>query len=86
MSNTKDTTTTQDPKAAKRAANLTTVLGMATSTATAELGESDNKTVTAAATLNVTSVEGDTTETAGQNASVTVGTTSSTVTKDAAKK
>ena len=31
MSNTKDTTT-QDPKAAKRAANLTTVLSLATDT------------------------------------------------------
>jgi len=85
MSNTKDTTT-QDPKAAKRAANLDTVLNLATTTAKAELGETDNKTVTAAATLNVTSVEGDTTETAGQNASVTVGTTSSTVKADSAKK
>jgi len=71
-------------KNTKRAANLNTVLTLATTTAKTELGETDNKTVTAAATLNVTSVEGDTTETAGQNASVTVGTTSSTVT--AAKK
>jgi cytochrome bd-type quinol oxidase subunit 1 len=86
MSNTtKNTTTTQDPKAAKRAANLSTVLGLATTTAQAELGDADNKTVTAAATLNVTSTEGDTTDNAGTNASVTVGTTSSTVTKDAAK-
>ncbi len=86
MSNTKNTTTPTDPKAAKRAANLTTVLGLATDTATAELGDADNKTVTAAATLNVTSVEGETTDTAGTNASVTVGTTASTVTKDSAKK
>jgi cytochrome bd-type quinol oxidase subunit 1 len=78
MSNT--TTPSTDPKAAKRAANLATVLGMATDTAKAELGDADNKSVTAAATLNVSSTEGDTTESAGTNASVTVGTTSSTVT------
>jgi len=85
MSNTKDTTT-QDPKAAKRAANLTTVLGLATDTAKAELGDADNKSVTAAATLNVSATENGTTENAGTNASVTVGTTSSTVTVDSAKK
>jgi hypothetical protein len=84
--NSKTSTPTQDPKAAKRAANLATVLGLATDTAKAELGGADNKSVTAAATLSVSATEGDTTENAGSNASVTVGTTSSTVTKDSAKK
>ncbi|MBS1994414.1 MAG: hypothetical protein JSS86_12760 [Cyanobacteria bacterium SZAS LIN-2] len=75
MSNTKNTT---DPKAAKRAKNLDTVLDLATSTAKGELGEATNKSVTAAATLNVSATEGDTTEEAGHNASVTLGVTSST--------
>lgn len=85
MSNTKDTTT-QDPKAAKRAANLTTVLSLATDTAKAELGDAGNKSVTAAASLSVSATEGETTENNGTTASVTVGTTSSTVTNDSAKK
>ena len=73
-----NTNTPVDPKAAKRAASLNTVLGLATTTAQTELGDSDNKSVTAAATLTVSSTEGDTTESAGTNASVTLGTTSST--------
>jgi hypothetical protein len=84
MSNTKDTTT-QDPRAAKRTANLGTVLDLATNTAKTELGSSDNKSVTAAATLNVSATEGDTTTNDGTNASVTVGTSSSTVTVAAKK-
>jgi cytochrome bd-type quinol oxidase subunit 1 len=81
MSNTK--TTTPDPKAAKRAKNLDTVLDLATSTAKGELGDATNKSVTAAATLNVSATEGDTTEDNGHNASVTLGTTSSTKTNAA---
>jgi len=79
MSNTAKNS--KDQKAAKRSANLDTVLGLATSTAKSELGDADNKSVTAAATLNVTVSEGDTTEQAGQNASVTLGTTASTQVK-----
>jgi cytochrome bd-type quinol oxidase subunit 1 len=66
------------PKPTKRAKNLDTVLTLATSTAQAELGEAANKSVTAAATLDVSATEGDTTTSTGHNASVTLGTTSST--------
>jgi len=76
MSNTKTTST--DPKAAKRAKNTDTVLDLATSTAKGELGDATNKSVTAAATLNVSVTENDTTEDNGHNASVTIGVTSST--------
>jgi cytochrome bd-type quinol oxidase subunit 1 len=64
-------------KTTKRATNLETVLGLATSTAKTELGESDNKSVTAAATLSISATEGGTTTDNGHNASVTLGTTSS---------
>ena len=65
-------------KITKRAATLDTVLTLATSTAKTELGDADNKSVTAAATLDVSATEGDTTTSNGHNASVTLGTTSST--------
>jgi hypothetical protein len=65
-------------KNTKRGKNLDTVLALATGTAQAELGEAVNKTVTAAATLDVSATEGDTTTSNGHNASVTLGTTSST--------
>jgi hypothetical protein len=62
-------------KNTKRAKNLETVLGLATGAAKDELGTADNKSVTAAATLNVSATEGDTTTSNGQNASVTLGVT-----------
>jgi len=65
-------------KITKRAATLDTVLTLATSTAKTELGEADNKSVTAAASLNVSATENGTTTENGHNASVTLGTTSST--------
>jgi hypothetical protein len=76
MSNTKTST---DPRAAKRAKNLDTVLTLATTSAQAELGAAANKSVTAAATLSVSATEGDTTNNDGTNASVTLGTSSSSV-------
>jgi hypothetical protein len=64
-------------KTTKRATNLDTVLNLATTTAQAELGSADNKSVTAAATLDVSATEGDTTTKDGHNASVTLGVSSS---------
>jgi cytochrome bd-type quinol oxidase subunit 1 len=61
----------------KRGKNLDTVLALATGTAKTELGDADNKSVTAAATLNVSATEAGTTTENGHNASVTLGTTSS---------
>jgi hypothetical protein len=74
----KDIIMSKSTKISKRSANLDTVLNLATTTAQAELGTADNKSVTAAATLDVSSTEGDTTTANGHNASVTLGTTSST--------
>jgi hypothetical protein len=61
----------------KRDSRLDEVLGLATGHAKNELGDAENKSVTAAATLNVTSAENDVTEACGVNASVTVGSTHS---------
>jgi len=62
---------------AKRDSRLGEVLGLATGHAKNELGDADNKSVTAAATLTVSSSENDVTEDSGVNASVTLGTTHS---------
>ncbi len=62
---------------AKRDSRLDEVLGLATGHAKNELGDADNKSVTAAATLSVTSTEADVTDTCGVNASVTLGSTHS---------
>ncbi|MCC6980205.1 MAG: hypothetical protein IT343_17935 [Candidatus Melainabacteria bacterium] len=62
---------------AKRDSRLDEVLGLATGHAKNELGDSENKSVTAAATLNVSSSENDVTEACGVNASVTLGATHS---------
>ena len=72
-------------KKATREANLGKVLDLATSTAQSELGDADNRTVSAEATLSVTSVEGDTTDKAGVTAAVSLGVTSSTETAAAKK-
>jgi hypothetical protein len=72
-------------KKATREANLGKVLDLATSTAQGELGDADNRTVSAEATLSVTSVEGDTTDKAGVTAAVSLGVTSSTETAAAKK-
>jgi hypothetical protein len=64
-------------KKAKRDENLGKVLDLATGTAQSELGDSDNRTVSAAATLSVTATEGDTTDKAGVTATVSLGVTSS---------
>lgn len=72
--------TPANDKKAKTAANLDTVLTLATDTARAELGEAGNKSVTAAATLTVSATENDTTDETGVNASVSLGVTSSTKT------
>lgn len=72
-------------KKAKRDENLGKVLDLATSTAQSELGDADNRTVSAEATLSVTSVEGDTTDKAGVTATVSLGVTSSTETAAAKK-
>ncbi|CAN5148366.1 hypothetical protein BH11CYA1_BH11CYA1_28450 [soil metagenome] len=72
-------------KKAKRDENLGKVLDLATSTAQSELGDADNRTASAEATLSVSATEGDTTEKAGVTAAVTLGTTSSTETVAAKK-
>ncbi len=56
---------------------LDQVLGLATDTAKGEHGGAESKKVTAAATLNVTSVEGTKTTTDGVEAAVTLGTSHS---------
>lgn len=85
--NTKTPAKTDDAaaKKAKRDENLGKVLDLATSTAQGELGDADNRTVSAEATLSVTSVEGDTTDKAGVTAAVSLGVTSSTETAAAKK-
>ena len=72
-------------KKAKRDENLGKVLDLATSTAQGELGDADNRIVSAEATLSVTSVEGDTTDKAGVTAAVFLGVISSTETAAAKK-
>ncbi|MBA4073682.1 MAG: hypothetical protein C0465_26255 [Ralstonia sp.] len=72
-------------KKATREANLGKVLDLATSTAQGELGDADNRTVSAEATLSVSATEGDTTEKAGVTAAVSLGVTSSTETVAAKK-
>jgi len=72
-------------KKATRDANLGKVLDLATSTAQGELGDADNRTVSAEATLSVSATEGDTTEKAGVKAAVSLGVTSSTETVAAKK-
>ena len=62
---------------AKRDSRLDEVLGLATGHAKNELGDSENKSVTSAATHNVSSSENDVTEACGVNASVTLGATHS---------
>ncbi len=72
------TTNTQNTSKAAKATRLDQVLKLATGHAQNELGDADNKSVTAAATLNVTSTENEATEASGVNASVTLGTSHST--------
>ncbi len=72
-------------KKATREANLGKVLDLATSTAQSELGDADNRSVSAEATLSVSATEGDTTEKAGVTAAVSLGVTSSTETVAAKK-
>ncbi len=62
---------------AKRDSRLDEVLNLATGHARNELGDTENKSVTAAATLSVSSTENDATEQCGVNASVTLGCTHS---------
>ncbi len=81
MSNTN--TSKKAAQKAKRDENLNKVLGLATSTAQTELGDSDNRKVTAEASLSVTAVEGATTDKAGVTASVSLGVTSSSETAEA---
>lgn len=61
-----------DHKATK-ASRLDQVLDLATGHARTELGENENKKVTATATLNVTSDDADATESCGVEAGVTLG-------------
>lgn len=70
---------------AKRDSRLDQVLELATGHARNELGDADNKNVTAAATLTVSSTENEATDSCGVNASVTLGTTH-TATEAKAKK
>lgn len=70
MSTAKDTS-----HKAKRDSRLDEVLGLATGHARNELGDAENKSVTAAATLTVSSTENEATDSCGVNASVTVGST-----------
>jgi len=65
---------------AKRDENLTKVLDLATATAQGELGDSDNRKVTAEATLSTSATEGDTTDKAGVTASVSLGVSASSET------
>jgi len=62
---------------AKRDSRLDEVLGLATGHAKNELGDAENKSVTAAATLSASSTENDVKEDCGVNASVTLGATHS---------
>lgn len=75
--------TTQNDVVAKRNARLDHVLGTATDEARRELGDSDNSEVTATATLDVTSKTGATTTSDGVKASVSLGTSHSSVTDEA---
>lgn len=63
---------------AKKASRLDQVLKLSTDHAKAELGDGENKSVTAAATLSVSATENDATDACGVNASVTLGTTHTT--------
>lgn len=79
MSNSK-TSAPVDKKAAAKAtrdANLAKVLDLATSTAQGELGEADNKDVSAEATLTVTSNDGATNDKSGVKAAVSLGVSAS---------
>lgn len=67
----------------KRNARLAQVLGTATDEAQRELGNSDNGDVTATATLDVSKKEGATTTSDGVRASVSLGTSHSSVTDEA---